>query len=163
MVDWADIERDAPDFATRVQRALDAGKHKTLATLRRDGAPRISGTELDFFDGRAYLGSMLGAVKARDLLRDPRCALHSATVDTELTATGDAKLSGRALEVTDAAEIAAFVQRGQEEGHEQPPDAFHLFRIDIDDVSLLTMGDPPDHLVIEHWKAGRGLTRTERR
>jgi hypothetical protein len=146
-----------------VRRAFDAGKHKTLATLRRDGAPRISGTELDFFDGRAYLGSMLGAVKARDLLHDPRCALHSATIDTELTATGDAKLSGRAIEVTDRDEVAAFVRRGQDAGREEPPDAFHLFRVDIDDVSLLTMGDPPDHLVVEHWKAGRGLVRSERR
>jgi hypothetical protein len=163
MVDWADVEREEPEFAARVRRSFDAGKHKTLATLRRDGAPRISGTELDFFDGHAYLGSMLGAVKARDLLRDPRCALHSATVDTELTGVGDAKVSGRAVAVTDPAEVAWFVRRGEDQGRELPPDDFHLFRLDVDDVSLLTMGDPPDHLVIEHWKSGRGLTRTERK
>src|SRR5690242_15299546 len=108
MGDWSDVEREAPDLAARARRSFDAGKHKTMATLRADGAPRISGTEVDFFDGRAYLGSMLGAVKARDLLRDPRCAIHSATIDTDLT-LGDAKLSANARLVTAAAEVAAFV------------------------------------------------------
>jgi hypothetical protein len=160
--DWSDVEREAPDLAARARRSFDAGKHKTMATLRADGAPRISGTEVDFFEGRAYLGSMLGAVKARDLLRDPRCAIHSATVDTDLT-IGDAKLSANARRVSDPAEIVAFVASRSGEGAEEPPDDFYLFRLDITEVVLTSMGTPADHLVIEHWREGAGVTRTERR
>jgi hypothetical protein len=160
--DWLDVEREAPDFAARARRCFDAGKHKTMATLRADGGPRISGTEVDFFDGRAYLGSMLGAVKALDLLRDPRCAIHSATIDTDLT-IGDAKLSANARQVTDPAEVVAFVSSRSAEAVEQPPEDFYLFRLDITDVVLTSIGTPADHLVIEHWRAGAGVTRTERR
>jgi hypothetical protein len=42
----AQIEHDAPDFAARVRSRFEAGTNKTLATLRRDGAPRISASEL---------------------------------------------------------------------------------------------------------------------
>lgn len=83
-------------------------------TLWRDGSPRMSGIEVDISGGEVWLGSMPGAMKARDLLRDGRVALHSAAVDPEMT-TGDAKLAGRALEVTDEA-----VKAGRPT-NEQPP------------------------------------------
>jgi hypothetical protein len=47
---------DAWDFAARVRRCFEAGTSKTIATLRRDGAPRISGSELAFTDGEVTLG-----------------------------------------------------------------------------------------------------------
>src|SRR6188472_3875562 len=79
MANWQDVAREAPELATKARRAFDANKHKTMATLRKDGGPRISGTELDFTDDGLFFGSMWGAVKARDLQRDPRIAFHSAT------------------------------------------------------------------------------------
>src|SRR4051794_41762525 len=82
MVSWRDVEREAPELVARVGEAFARGKHATMATLRADGSPRISGTEVDFtHDGQLRLGSMAGAVKARDLLRDPRGAVHSPTGD----------------------------------------------------------------------------------
>ena len=81
MARWADIEAAEPDFATRVRTLFDAHRHKTLATLRRDGSPRISGIEVEFADGEAVLGMMPGSVKADDLRRDPRLGLHSASED----------------------------------------------------------------------------------
>jgi hypothetical protein len=162
MARWADVEREAPELAERVKQAFDANKHKTMATLRLDGAPRISGTELDFFDGNAYLGSMPGSVKARDLQRDPRIALHSATVDPEL-AGGDAKLAGRAIEVTDRAEFEAFLRRYADENEQAPEGDFPLFRIDVEEIVLTAIGDPPDHLVIESWHEGKGTRRVERK
>jgi hypothetical protein len=101
--------------------------------------------------------------KAKDLQRDPRLALHSATVDPEMTG-GDAKISGRAAEVTDQETFAWFVGKEREEKGEEPPEPFHLFRVDIDQIVLTTLGgDPPDHLVIETWRERRGLSRVERR
>jgi hypothetical protein len=106
---------------------------------------------------------MWGAVKARDLQRDPRIAFHSATVDPELV-LGDAKLGGRAIEVTDDAVKAAYVAERSEAGNEeQPPEPWHLFRVEVDEVVWTGIGDPADHLVIESWHEGRGAHRIERR
>ena len=106
MATWSEIEAAAPELAGRARAAFDAHKHKVLATLRRDGSPRISGIEATIADGELWLGMMPGSRKALDLRRDPRLALHSASVDPpdDPTAwTGDAKLSGRAVEVDDPA------------------------------------------------------------
>ncbi|HEY1296228.1 MAG TPA: pyridoxamine 5'-phosphate oxidase family protein, partial [Chloroflexota bacterium] len=78
---WQDVVDTAPEFADRAQRLFQARKHKTLATLRSDGSPRISGTETQFADGDVWLGMMPDSLKARDLRRDPRLALHSPSVD----------------------------------------------------------------------------------
>ncbi|RLK23296.1 pyridoxamine 5'-phosphate oxidase [Micromonospora sp. M71_S20] len=145
---WSDLVRDEPGFAERVRARFAVRKHGTMATLRRDGSPRISGTEFDFDGGHLRLGSLPGAVKALDLRRDPRVALHCPTEDTPADAPGawggDAKIAGRA--------------------HEEPPgeDGSHRFRIELTEVVLTRVGDPPDHLVIESWHPGRGLRRRRR-
>ena len=51
MPGWSEFEREAPALAAEVRRRLDAYTHKTMATLRRDGAPRISGTETELKNG----------------------------------------------------------------------------------------------------------------
>ena len=71
MASWSQIEAEAPDLAARAKAFFDAHVHKTLATIRRDGSPRISGSEVNFRDGELFIGSMSGAMKARDLQRDP--------------------------------------------------------------------------------------------
>jgi Pyridoxamine 5'-phosphate oxidase len=158
MASWTEIEAQAPDLAAAAQKVFDAHVHKTLATIRKDGSPRISGTEARFFEGDLWLGSMIGARKVDDLRRDPRLALHSATIDATM-AGGDAKLSGRAVEVTDEDTIRRF----SGDLDQKPPDPFHLFRIDITELTLTRLGDPQDHLVIETWIEGKGLQRVERR
>jgi hypothetical protein len=45
MAAWRDVEQSEPEFAARVRRLFEAGRHKTIATLRADGSPRISGIE----------------------------------------------------------------------------------------------------------------------
>jgi hypothetical protein len=72
---WWEVEVAAPELAARVLELLDAHRHKTIATLRRDGPPRSSGTETLFRDGDLWIGSIAGARKVTDLQRDPRFAL----------------------------------------------------------------------------------------
>jgi hypothetical protein len=160
---WNEVTKAAPELAAAVQQRFDANIHKTLATLRADGSPRISGIEASFRDGEVWLGMMPDSRKALDLQRDPRFALHSATVDPKM-AGGDAKLAGRAIEITDQTTIDWFAgQEGEEKG-EAPPEPFHLFRVDVEEIVLTTLGgDPPDHLVIETWRDRRGVSRVERR
>src|SRR5215475_7650179 len=100
MTAWKDIERAEPEFAARVQRLFDAGRHKTIATLRADGSPRISGIECEIADGDLRFGSMSGARKGADLRRDPRFALHGPNFHPEEGKEGEwpgeAKIAGRA-------------------------------------------------------------------
>jgi len=81
MASWQDFVGSAPEFGERVEALFTARKHHTMATLRRDGSPRISGTEVDFDDGQLCLGMMAGTRRAEDLRRDPRVAIHSQGVD----------------------------------------------------------------------------------
>ena len=59
MASWNDVATDAPDFARRVERALTRNKHMTMATLRADGSPRISGTEIQVRDGDLWKGRVI--------------------------------------------------------------------------------------------------------
>lgn len=104
-----------------------------------------------FEDGELFLGMMPGSVKARDLQRDTRLALHSPTeeapeVDPSSWA-GEAKIAGRAIDVTQP--------KRAEEGHR--------FRVEITEVVLTRVGESADHLVIESWHPERGLQLRERR
>ncbi len=155
MASWAEIVAAEPKFAHAVQAVFDTHKHKVLATLRKDGSPRLSGIEATFAAGEVWLGMMPNSLKATDLQRDPRMALHSATVDVELL-LGDAKLSGRAIEETgpDAWDVLNL--------EAEVPEGSHLFRIDVTEVSLTRIGEPRDHLVIESWTAARGLRSVKR-
>jgi hypothetical protein len=156
---WGEVRAAAPELASVVQACFDAHVHKVIATLRRDGSPRVSGTEATFWDDELWLGMMPGSLKALDLLRDPRFALHSATVDPKMT-DGDAKLGGRAIEIVDDATIAAFVGRFEEEGGQEPPEPFHLFRADVTEIVRTTVEG--DQLVVESWHHGRGVRRVAR-
>jgi len=163
MATWDEVTAAAPELAGKAQALFDAHRHKTMATLRKDGSPRISGTEASFADGDLWLGGMYKSMKALDLRRDPRLALHSATVDPPDDPTrfdGDAKIAGRAEEITDPDRKAAVAGAS---GGGAPPGPYHLFRVDVTEVVVTRIGDPPDHLVIELWRQGEGLRRMQRR
>ena len=144
MASWKEIAASEPDFAQRAQARFDAYKHKTMATLRKDGSPRISGIEVAFRDGEVVLGMMPGSLKAKDVLRDPRVAVHSGTEDPKEQPNEviDAKLSGIAVEV--------------------PAEGHHAFHVDVKEAVVISLSDPVNHLVIETWREGHGLTRTKR-
>ena len=114
MPSWSDFEAAAPELAASVRRRLDAHTHKTLATVRGDGSPRISGTESQIIDGELWIGSMWDARKARDLRRDPRFALHSGSEDPPGW-DGDAKLAGVVEEITEPGPRARDQRRGRRE------------------------------------------------
>ena len=160
MASWSEVEAAAPELAARVRATMDAHKHKVLATLRRDGSPRVSGIEATFTDGELWLGMMPGSRKAMDLRRDPRLALHSASedppADDPSAWAGDAKMAGRAVEVDDPA-LLERLGAGDQAGEA------HLFRVDVDELVHTRVGDPADHLVIEVWQQGKGVRRLQRR
>jgi len=156
MATWTEFEAAAPALARTVRERLDAHKHKTLATLRRDGSPRISGTETAYAEGELWIGSMWQARKARDLQRDPRFALHSGSDDPP-TWTGDAKLSGVVEEITDPERVRTINGAAG-----APPGPSHLFRLDLHEVSAVGLDEAGKELVIEVWTPERGLREMRR-
>jgi hypothetical protein len=154
---WSQFEADAPELAERVRGRLEAHKHKTLATIRRDGSPRISGTESVFRDGELWIGSMWQARKARDLQRDPRYALHSGSDDPPAW-SGDAKIAGVAEEITDPERVRE-INNAEGGGPDGPS---HLFRLDLSEVSAVRLDESGKELVIEVWTPEAGV-RTIRR
>jgi hypothetical protein len=152
---WADFEAQAPNLAVRVRARFEAHKHLLIATLRRDGAPRLSGIEATVALGELWLGMMPDSQKGRDLLRDPRFALHSAPLDLKLAA-GDAKVSGRAVEVTDPVALAAYWG-----ALGRPPMPAVVFRADLLDAALTTVEG--DELVIDSWRAGEPPRQVRRK
>jgi hypothetical protein len=152
---WKAIEHEEPEFAHKVRRLFDAGRHKTIATLRSDGSPRISGIECEFTDGDLRFGSMTGALKGADLKRDPRFALHGPTFHPEEGKEGDwsgeAKIAGRAI-------LAGPVTAG--ETLEQPDG--EMFVTDITEVVITGLNAEATKLVVESWTPEGGLRRVER-
>jgi len=145
-VAWGHFERAAPELAAEVRERFGVRKHCTMATLRRDGSPRISGTEVELSDGQLWTGSMPGAQKALDLRCDPRLAIHSPTVDPppgdDSGWVGEAKVAGLAVE-----------QEPREDGHR--------FRIDLTEVVLTRVEG--DELVVTSWHPARGVQERRRR
>lgn len=153
MVSWADFQDSEPELAARAATMFRRRKHHVMATLRRDGSARLSGTEVTIEDGRFGFGAMAGTLRVLDLRRDPRIAVHCQGIDPpehdHTLWEGEVKLSGRA--------VPAAPPPGADDG---PPADF--FTIDIDEVVLTTIAASGDHLVIERWTPSGGVQRIER-
>ncbi|MEV0195188.1 pyridoxamine 5'-phosphate oxidase family protein [Nonomuraea sp. NPDC050691] len=177
MASWREFEGQAPELAEVARTLMEKYRHKVLATLRKDGSPRVSGTETDLRDGDLWLGSMSGAVKALDLRRDPRMAIHTTSPAPEPPPSGsgeqasgaskaageestgaapewegDVKLAGRAVEITDEDVVKAF---------ELPGTGSHLFRVELTEVAWTRVEG--DEVVIDAWREGVGVRRFRRK
>lgn len=156
MASWQEFEQQAAELAGVARRLLEAYRHKVLATLRKDGSPRVSGIETSFRDGELWTGSMPGAVKASDLRRDPRMAIHVTSSapegDDPSSWEGDVKLAGRAVEITDREVLASFGL---------PSEESHLFRIELTEVVWTRVEG--DEIVMDSWREGVGLRQIRRK
>jgi hypothetical protein len=155
MPGWKAFEDAEPEFAERVRRLFEAGRHKTIATLRADGSPRISGIECEFVDGQLRFGSMSGARKGADLKRDARFALHGPTFHPEEGKEGDwpgeAKIAGRAIPDGPVAS----------DGSNEAPHG-EMFVADITEVVVTGLDPAATKLVVESWTPARGRRTVER-
>ncbi len=149
MASWREVCEQAPELAAVVRERFAVRKHATMATLRRDGSPRISGTEVTFTDDAVTIGSMGGAMKARDLQRDARLMLHSPTVDPPEEQPsawpGEAKIAGRAVEEPNSTAI----------------EGAHQFQVDVDELVFTRVVG--EELEVRWWCEGRGEQVRRRR
>ncbi|ONM46929.1 pyridoxamine 5'-phosphate oxidase family protein [Nocardia donostiensis] len=156
MTSWSAFTEEAPKISEIFLRRHRAAKNLCmLATLRKDGFPRISPVEPMVFEGNLVIVGMPGTTKFQDLLRDPRFCLHTATVDTRV-ADGDAKVLGRVTDVPDTALHARFAQQLFDDSgldlRDTPFD--HFFVADLSNASSVEVTD--DTMLVTIWKPGEG-------
>jgi hypothetical protein len=151
---WEDFARAEPELAGSVRARLEAHRHHVLATLRADGSPRVSGTEVAFVDDDLTIGSMWMAMKVLDIRRDGRFELHSNPGEASMEG-GDAKVRGVAVELT-GDRHARYTE------DLRPPTPFHLIRLDLGGVAHTSLHPAGDHLVIRTWKPGSAVSTVER-
>ena len=132
---WAEFVTAAPEMAALGREQLEAQRVVLIATVRRDGSPRISGAEPVTVEGDLYLGMMWRSRKALDLRRDPRLLIHNPICSN----AGDEvefSLRGQAIEVHDAEVRRRFAEAVAEKTTWKEPH-FHLFAIDIHNAALV--------------------------
>lgn len=150
---FEDFAQDAPEVAVDVRAAFTHRVHHMLGTVRADGSPRVSGTEVMWALDELWLGSMWRSPKALDLRRDPRYALHGGSDDPPAWA-GDAKIAGVAEEVTDP----ELFERVAGTLKQRPDERFHIFRLDVTEAVVLRMNGAKDALVVTRWTSDGGVT-----
>lgn len=147
-VPWGDFARLAADLAERARLIVTAHPHHVIATLRRDGSPRVGGTNVFVTGDTLWIGMMKVAARVEDLRRDPRCAIHSAPVDEHLT-HGDLRLDLIATEATDTRAAELLASRGG-------GGTGVVFTLEVTGVSLVRVDGK--ELVIDTWRPGRGAS-----
>ena len=157
MASWRDLEQAAPHIARAGRALLDQARVALLGTLRPDGSPRISPVEPYFADGQLIFGLMTWSGKARDLRRDPRCALHTTISgpdagEPELKLYGLAEVTGDLLR--NACRQAWWIG--------QPHTAADVFLLDVTQATLIEWDLERGQMTSTHWSPGRGLWRRRR-
>jgi hypothetical protein len=145
------------EFAAACPELASLGEER-LGTLRKNGYPRISPVEPDFVDGRLMVGMMWRSPKALDLLRDPRCVVHSVVSNRSGT-EGDFKLYCRGVAVEDDESRTSYRATIKERIDWEPTEPnYHLFAFEIDSAGFVIFGGDRYGLA---WDPERGLRRWE--
>ena len=154
---WADLEAAQPRLAEVGRRRLVAPGVLLVATIRRDGTPRLSPVEPVLMDGDLWLSMMLNSAKARDLLRDRRLLVHGVVTSRD-GADGEFKLRGTARNETDRSVHEAYARFVTETLPWSPTvGQFHLFAVEIESVAYLNYVDGDQFLTT--WPPGRETVR----
>lgn len=155
---WSELEQAQPRLAEWGRQRLVEPGVLLVATIRRDGTPRLSPVEPLLLDGTLWLGLMWHSTKALDLLRDPRILVHSI-ITSRKGGEGEFKLRGRAWAQDDPAGQRRYADQTARELGWRPGDGrIHLFGIDIDEVTCIRYEDPGDQYVAQ-WPPGREFVR----
>ena len=156
---WDDLHERQPRLAAIAAERLVAPGVLLVVTIRADGTPRLSPVEPFVLDGDLWLSMMLGSRKAADLVRDPRVLVHSIVTNRD-GEEGEVKVRGTAREHLDESVQRRYAVAVSEALPWSPEvGRFHLFSVDIEQVTLLrydsATGD--QHLVL--WPPGRESVR----
>ena len=156
---WSELMRRQPGLADLGrQRLLDPGV-VLVATIRRDGTPRLSPVEPFVMDGDLWLSMLWQSTKAADLIRDPRLLVHGVVTNRD-GREGEFKVRGLARSEKDGSVQGRYAEAvGQALGWKPEVGQFHLFAVDIEHVSYLRYDEPTGDQYVTQWPPGREYVR----
>jgi predicted pyridoxine 5'-phosphate oxidase superfamily flavin-nucleotide-binding protein len=149
---WRDFEQAAPEFAAFGRQRFEATHVALLGTVRRDGSPRISPIEPYLVVDRLLLGMLAASHKARDLLRDPRCTVHSSVSDVN-GSEGEFKLHGRAVLITDPALLGGYQAWWTAEDASEAL----VFSLDIQSAASVAWDLEKGEMSVTRWRPATGI------
>jgi len=156
---WSDMQRGQPRLAALGQRRLLEPGVVLVATIRADGAPRVSPVEPWVMDGTLWLSMLWQSRKAADLLRDPRVLVHSVVTGPH-SGEGEFKIRGTASDEQDPAVQRRYAQEVTGSlGWSPEPGRFHLFAVSIGEVTFIQYDDATGDQHVVMWPPGREFVR----
>jgi hypothetical protein len=159
MARWADLEAAAPELTTSGRELIDRFRFVYVATLRRDGTPRISAVEARIVEGDLAMSMIPGTLKARDLVREPRLAVIAPLQNPD-DPNQELKLRGRALEIYDDAVKASVAAAIEGSSGWRPPLDWLFFSVDIEVAALIAWNAGVMRMI--RWSAEQGVEHIER-
>jgi hypothetical protein len=155
---WGEFQRAAPELAHAAKARFEATRLGLLGTLRADGSPRISPIEPYFTADELLIGAMASSPKARDLMRDPRCVLHSVVSEPDAGET-EFKLYATALEVRGDVLRQA---RADAWWTSQPPELATVYALRVDEALRVKWALESGEMTVTRWSLRRGLEERTR-
>ena len=141
---WKSLEDQQPELAAFGAERLH-GKVAYLATVRKDGSPRVHPTTPIIGQGHLFIFMEPTSPKGYDLRRDQRYALHCAVSDNSGT-SGEFVVTGRARFIDNPEQRALAVRLATY----TPAERYVLFEFDIETARSTTY--PDDGPVRRQWK-----------
>jgi Pyridoxamine 5'-phosphate oxidase len=158
---WREFHEAMPELAQLVEEEFERTGVGLVGTIRRDGSPRISPVEPVFAHSQLLLGMMWRSQKALDLLRDPRCVLHSAITNPDGAET-EVKLRGRALDAPDPELREQCHHIFRERWKLRAPASVHVFSLEIESVSVIAYDLANGEMLVKLWDPQLGRRETRR-
>jgi len=155
-MNWAEFKAAATDLAVAAEKLFEQSGVVLVGTIRKDGSPRISPVERIITDGELYLGMMWRSLKALDLLRDPRCTIHSSIRD-RVASEGEFKLHGRAVDIQDPERRRCYCDALYKKIGWKPAERnYHLFAVEITSAALFVAKG--NARLVKRWRAGEPVS-----
>jgi hypothetical protein len=148
MSSWGDFAKAEPEMAKVLTSSLDWIPITYLATVRKDGAPRVHPICPIIGKGRLFVAVPAYSPKRFDLANDGRYALHALPGKRD----DEFYMTGRVRRLTDAASRALVAKSARHAVHESD----WLFEFDIEHVMTAyweNVGQPETHAVRSFWHA----------
>lgn len=159
---WSDMEQAQPRLAVLGRQHLIGPGVVLVATVRRDGSPRISAVEPLVLDGSLWLGMMWQSTKARDLRRDSRILVNSVITSPDGN-DGEVKIRGTVRAEDDPGVFVRYADTAAERlGWRPEPGHMHLFDLDIEQVTYIGYDPPTGGQHVAMWPPPREFIRPGR-
>lgn len=156
---WLEMAARQPHLAELGRRRLVEPGVVLVATIRRDGTPRLSPVEPYILDADLWLSMLWRSTKARDLARDPRILVHNAITSRD-GGEGEFKVRGHAIATTDTEMQRRYADAVAEAlGWRPEPGRFHLYAVDIDEITFIRYDDATGDQFVARWPEGTEFVR----